>query len=416
MEMIAGVKVQDLARQFGTPLYVYDQAAIERRVAQMKDFGRLRFAVKSLSNIAILVLMKKLGVFVDCVSEGEILRAMKAGFVPDSEPAEIVYTCDIFDRGALESVIKYNILVNFGSIDMIHQYGPIAKRKGIILRINPGFGHGHSQKTNTGGPSSKHGIWHEDLPQAVYTAVHYGLEVEGIHMHIGSGTDLEHLALVCDAMRDTVHRLGSSIRVISAGGGLPIPYRKGEQEINLDEYKSLWWNVRDKLSEDIGHEIVLEAEPGRFFSAESGYLIGEIRAVKQQGDNLFYLVDAGFNNLLRPIMYGAYHEISVCCISPSNGTTQEAAVAGPLCESGDVFTQTEGGFVHFRELPEASVGDYVIIHTAGSYGSSMSSNYNSRPYCAEVLISKQQPHLIRKRQELSELIANEMIPEYLNDY
>jgi diaminopimelate decarboxylase len=387
---------------------------IEQRVAEMKDFGTVRFAMKALSNIAVLNLIRKLGVLVDCVSEGEIVRAMAAGYKPDAQLPEIVYTCDIFDSSSLDFVIKHKVAVNVGSVDMIHQYGPRAARKGITLRINPGFGHGHSQKTNTGGPSSKHGIWHESLDEALAAAKKYGLLVEGVHMHIGSGTDLEHLALVCDAMKKAALEIGPSVRMISAGGGLPVPYRDGEENINLPRYKELWWEVRDQLAAEFGHGVTLEAEPGRYFVCEAGFLVTEIRAVKTMGGNTFYLVDAGFNNLVRPVMYGAHHHISIC---PRDGESSHkmhsVAVGGPLCESGDVFTQSEGGYLDPRPLAEAKVGDCLIIHNAGAYGASMESNYNSKPRCAEVLIAQGKGHLIRERQPLESLFAFERIPDCL---
>ncbi len=408
---IGGIELRQLAREFGTPLYVYDQAMIERRVAEMKDFGTLRFAVKALPNIAILSLMRRLGVLVDCVSEGEIVRAFAAGFRADTNPPEIVYTCDIFDSSSLEFVIANRVAVNAGSIDMIHQYGPRASRPAITLRINPGFGHGHSQKTNTGGPSSKHGIWHEDLPQALAAAAKYGLKVEGLHMHIGSGTDMEHLALVCGALKDAALAAGPSIRMISAGGGLPVPYRDGEEPIDLGRYKALWREVQRELGAEFMHAVELEAEPGRYFVCESGFLLAEVRAVKVMGENRFYLVDAGFNNLVRPVMYGSFHRITACPKEERRtARTQLAAVGGPLCESGDVFTQEEGGYLQLRDLPELEVGDYVVLHNAGAYGAAMESNYNSKPLCAQVLIKDGRANLIRERQRLEHLFADELIP------
>ena len=152
----------------------------------------------------------------------------------------------------------------------------------------------------------------------------------------------------------------------------------------------------------------LEIEPGRYLVAESGYLVTEIRAVKQQGPNTFYLVDAGFNNLARPILYGAYHPMSIV---PADGrmdrAEREVIVGGPLCESGDIFTQEEGGFVSPRRLPEAGVGDLLVIECAGAYGAVMGSNYNSRPLAAEVLIEDGRPRLIRRRQTFEDLVREE---------
>ncbi len=409
---IAGVSVAELAKQFGTPAYVYDAVKIVERAADLKQFDVIRFAQKACSNIAILDLLRRQGVVVDAVSTGEIHRAMKAGYKPgNTDHPEIVYTADIFDRDSLDTVVKLGIPVNCGSPDMIDQLGQRAPGSNITLRINPGFGHGHSQKTNTGGEQSKHGIWHDQLDDCVRRADVHGLSITAVHMHIGSGTDLAHLAQVCGAMEKAALTVGRTITTISAGGGLPTPYREGQTYVDIDQYFQLWDASRKRLEAEFGHPLTLEIEPGRYLVAESGYLVTEIRAIKQMGSNTFYLLDAGFNNLARPILYGAYHPMSIC---PANQSTDrplhDVVVGGPLCESGDIFTQEEGGFVSKRSLPSASVGDFLIIERAGAYGFVMASNYNSKPFAPEVLIQNGQPHLIRSRQTPDDLTRGEIIP------
>ena len=404
---IAGVPIADIARSFGTPTYVYDAASILERVHDLKPFDVIRYAQKACSSLAILDLVRRAGVLVDAVSAGEVHRALKAGY----KPAEIVYTADIFDRQSLETVLEHDLHVNCGSPDMIDQLGAKAPGKNITLRINPGFGHGHSQKTNTGGEQSKHGIWHEDVPDCLLRADRHGLMVTGVHIHIGSGTDLAHLAQVCGALEKAVAIVGRSVTTISAGGGLPIPYRTEQTYVDIGEYFKLWDATRKRLEDRQGHRITLEIEPGRYLVAESGYLVSEIRAIKKMGGNLFYLLDAGFNNLARPILYGAYHPMSIV---PADGATerppQNVVVGGPLCESGDIFTQEEGGFVCQRSLPVAHVGEHLVLERAGAYGFVMASNYNSKPLAAEVLIQDGKPHLIRQRQSLDDLVRGELIP------
>jgi diaminopimelate decarboxylase len=409
---IAGVPVTEIAQQFGTPVYVYDSETILRRIADLQQFDAIRFAQKACSNLAILDLVRRRGVVVDAVSAGEIHRALKAGFSPTGDPPGIVYTADIFDQESLDLVLEHHIPVNVGSPDMISQLGERAPGRNITLRINPGFGHGHSQKTNTGGEQSKHGIWHEQVADSLIMADRFGLGVVGVHMHIGSGTDLEHLAQVCTAMEGVARQVGRSVKTISAGGGLPIPYRKGDEYVDLEQYFQLWDDVRRRLEEDFGHSISLEIEPGRFLVAEAGYLVSEVRAVKRVGSNLFYLVDAGFNNLARPILYGAYHPMSICPVGRESATEQDVVVGGPLCESGDIFTQEEGGFVSTRKLPRAEIGDLLIIERAGAYGHVMSSNYNSKPLAPEVLIHEGASHLIRRRQTFEDLVQGEVIPDW----
>jgi diaminopimelate decarboxylase len=406
---IAGVSVSELAKQFGTPAYVYDAAKIVERIQDLKQFDVVRYAQKACSNIAILDLCRRNGVVVDAVSAGEVHRAFKAGYSAHGTPHPIVYTSDIFDRDALELVVKHKLHVNCGSPDMIDQLGAVSPGHQITLRINPGFGHGHSQKTNTGGSSSKHGIWHEQVADCVARAKRHGVVITGIHMHIGSGTDLEHLAQVCGAMEKTVGQVGPSVTTISAGGGLPVPYKASQTYVDLPHYYQLWNATRQKLEAQLGHKLTLELEPGRYLVAESGFLITEVRAIKQSGENTFYLLDAGFNNLARPILYGAYHPMSLDV--PEDRPLQDVVVGGPLCESGDIFTQEEGGLVCRRSLPSAKVGDVLVIEVAGAYGFVMASNYNSKPLAAEVLIQNGQPKLIRNRQTVEDIVRGEVIPK-----
>jgi diaminopimelate decarboxylase len=408
---IAGFPVVELARRYTTPFYVYDAAKIEERISDLRAFDVIRYAQKACSNLAILNLVRRSGAMVDAVSAGEIRRALAAGYSVQGDPPPIVYTADIFDEESLELVRSLDIHVNAGSPDMIEQLGKTAPGRNLTLRINPGFGHGHSRKTNTGGEQSKHGIWHEQLEHCLRRVDHHGLAVTGVHMHIGSGTDLEHLAQVCGALEKAALTVGRTVTSISAGGGLPVPYNASQSYVDLDVYFRLWDETRRRLEQAFQHPIRLEVEPGRYLVAESGYLVTEIRAVKRMGQNLFYLVDAGFNNLARPILYGAYHPLAVV---PADGdvnrSLQDVVVGGPLCESGDIFTQEEGGFVSRRQLPEAGVGDYLVIGCAGAYGYAMGSNYNSKPLAAEVLIRHGQDHLIRQRQTFEDLVRGEIVP------
>ncbi|WP_137939316.1 diaminopimelate decarboxylase [Chitinivorax sp. B] len=403
-------KLTELSQHYGTPLWLYDASVIGERIKSLRMFDVIRFAQKACSNIHILRLMREQGVVVDSVSSGEIDRAILAGFNSSGEPAGIVFTADLLDHETLAKVVALNVEVNAGSIDMLHQLGELHPGHRVWLRINPGFGHGHSNKTNTGGENSKHGIWHEHLQDALAAIRRHQLHLVGLHMHIGSGVDYHHLAQVCDAMVTLVRTMGHDIEAISAGGGLSIPYQQHEPRIDTSHYFGLWDQARQRIAQHLGHPVRLEIEPGRFLVAESGALLTEVRAVKQMGSNRFVLVDAGFNDLMRPSMYGSYHGISIIHRhgqSNASATSVPTVVAGPLCESGDVFTQRDGGVVAPRMLPDTAVGDLLVIHDTGAYGASMSSNYNSRPLIPEVLIEGDHSRLIRRRQTIDELLALE---------
>ena len=414
MNPFSNALLQSLARQHGTPLWVYDAATIRARIAELRAFDTIRFAQKANSNIHLLRLMREQGVVVDAVSRGEILRALAAGFTANVNAqgaSGIVFTADLFDHATLDTVVEHRVPVNTGSIDMLHQLGAVSPGHPVWLRINPGFGHGHSNKTNTGGEHSKHGIWHTGLNDALAAVKQHGLRLVGLHMHIGSGVDYGHLQEVCQAMVQLVKRAtdneGVHLQAISAGGGLSIPYREGEAPIDTAHYFSLWDAARREIAAHLGHAVHLEIEPGRYLVAEAGVLLAEVRATKPMGSNRFTLVDAGFSDLMRPSMYGAFHGMGLIPADDTPRATVETVVAGPLCESGDVFTQADGGVVLTRALPLAKVGDLLVLHDAGAYGASMSSNYNTRPLAAEVLVDGDSHRLIRRRQTVDELLALE---------
>ncbi|WP_242388990.1 diaminopimelate decarboxylase [Kosakonia cowanii] len=399
-----------LPAEFGCPVWVYDAQIIREQIAKLRDFDVIRFAQKACSNIHILRLMREQGVKVDSVSLGEIERALAAGYDPKTHPDDIVFTADVLDEATIARVSELGIAVNAGSVDMLEQLGAVSPGHRVWLRVNPGFGHGHSQKTNTGGENSKHGIWYSDMGAALEVMQRYGLQLAGIHMHIGSGVDYAHLEQVCGAMVQQVIDFGQDLPAISAGGGLSIPYHEGEEPVDTAHYYGLWNAAREKIAQHLGHAVKLEIEPGRFLVAESGVLISQVRSVKTMGSRHFVLIDAGFNDLMRPAMYGSYHHITA--LAADGRDLRDAAridtvVAGPLCESGDVFTQQEGGKVETRLLPAVKAGDYLVLHDTGAYGASMSSNYNSRPLLPEVLFDGGVARLIRRRQTIEELIGLE---------
>jgi diaminopimelate decarboxylase len=360
--------------------------------------------------VHVLRLMKSEGVLVDAVSGGELERALRAGYTGKGEPAGVVFTADVIDDAALDRVIELDVPVNAGSAEMLEQVGRRKPGHRVWVRVNPGFGHGHSRKTNTGGPWSKHGIWHEYLDESLRVVEKHRLDLVGVHMHIGSGADFEHLGRVCDAMVAQVRALGLDVRALSGGGGLPIPYKPDQTPFDTAALHALWDEARKQVEATLGHRVSLEIEPGRYIVAEAGFLVAEVRAVKQIASRTFVLLDAGFNALARPVMYGSYHPMS---LAPSDGAPRaerEVVVGGPLCESGDIFTQDEGGVIRTQRLPEARVGDFVVIECAGAYGFAMASNYNSKPRPAEVLVRGGKALLARARETSADLLRGEVIP------
>lgn len=396
--------LRQAATEFGTPCWVYDAAEIRRRVMSLTGFDVIRYAQKANSNIHLLRMLRGMGVKVDAVSLGEIERALAAGYHGD----DIVFASDIFDRVTLDRVVELRLPVNIGSPQMLEQLGAVSPGHPVWLRINPGFGSGFSRKTNTGGEWSKHGLWHQTLHECYNLITRHGLQLVGLHMHIGSGADAAQLQRVCNAMVAEVKACPFDLHAISAGGGLPVPYRDSDAEIDLVAYHAQWAGAKEAIEQHLGHPVVLEVEPGRFVVGNSGTLVSEVRARKAVGDNWFILADAGFNDLMRPAMYGSYHRISILSASDTPAPLRPTIVAGPLCEAGDVFTVDQGGIVVTQDLPVPEIGDLAVFHDCGAYCASMSSNYNSRGLAPEVLFDGGTLRLIRKRQPVADLLALEL--------
>jgi diaminopimelate decarboxylase len=390
-----------LAGEHGTPLYVYDLDVVRARVDALRGFDVIRYAQKANPNLAVLRFLRTLGVEVDAVSAGELHRALAAGFPEEA----IHFTADLFDHAALDLIARHAVRVNVGSADMIEQLAEARPDSELTLRINPGFGHGHDLKVNTGGPHSKHGIWFEQLPEVLERARRVDVRVTGIHVHIGSGSDFEHLSRVRHAVEDAALQAREHLTLISTGGGLPIPYRPQDRPFDVAHYVADWRLTKETLQHELNRHVTLEVEPGRYVVAECGTILTEVRATKKSGGIDYILVDAGFNTLIRPAMYGAYHHISI--LGREHQPTAPRVVAGPLCESADMFTQTKGGVVEPRQLPRAEVGDLLCIHDTGAYAASMASTYNAQPLAPEVVVEGGSVRLARRRQSVDELLALE---------
>jgi len=366
-----------LAREHGTPLYVYHLPTAAAQVARLKpEFDVVRYAQKANAHPELLRALRAAGALVDASSAAEARRALEAGFAP----ADIVLTSDLFDRDMLALLAELPIGVNAGSPFMLDQLARVRPGAPVTLRVNPGFGAGHDRRVTTGGERSKHGIWHAELPATIRRAADLSLRVTGLHVHVGSGASLENLVRAREVLAGAAELVGPSLATLSAGGGLPIPYREGERAFDVASYAAAWRALRDELPT----RPRLEVEPGRYVAAECGVLVCEVRGVKRTGANEFVLVDAGFHNLVRPAMYGAYHRITA--LGKAGAPTEPRCVAGPLCESADVFTQDKEGNLVPQPLPALAEGDLLCIHDAGAYGASMASDYNLQRRAREVAV------------------------------
>ncbi|KAH0533791.1 hypothetical protein FGG08_007553 [Glutinoglossum americanum] len=411
--------LQKLAARLGTPFWLYDDAEMRRRIADVKALTsapglQARYAMKASPSKRILKEMKKNGLWIDAVSANECFRAEQAGFATGSHPPEILYTADVFRGDWQKAILKDGVLPNIGSPGMVGDLAKEGYKGPLALRINVGFGHGHVNACDTGGPSSKHGIWWEDVSGTIAAAKSAGMPIVMLHAHVGSGPKQQEL-------RDNLKRLigvfaglsGSfpDLQAISVGGGLPWNYRQPET-LDVPALAAILADGQKELSKTAGREIRLEIEPGRYYVASSCTLVTQVTDLKKTRSNEkgtgveFIMVDAGFTDLVRPAMYGSYHRITIP--ARVDRPTEPFCVAGPLCESGDVFTRGADEMLEPRALPRAERGDLMCLHDAGAYGYAMSSHYNSLGRAPQVWVEEDGSiFLMSRRETLADLTAVE---------
>lgn len=385
-----------LIEQFGSPLYIYDAEKIReqfRKLANNITYFKTQFhyACKANTNIEILKLIRGLGGFIETVSKGEVLAALKSGFTPE----QIIFTCSNITKEELQFLIENNITTNLDSLGQIEKYGQLNPGGKISIRINQGIGAGHHSHVITGGPKSKFGIHFSQIEEAKQLAAKYNLTIIGIHQHIGSNIlDTEIFMQAFKALLESAKHF-SDLEFMDFGGGFGIPYKADESQLNISDLGAQITKTFSEFCEIYGKQLVMKFEAGRYLIAEGGTLLVTVTDIKNTPDKTFVGVDSGFNQLIRPAMYGAHHEI----INTSNMNEREitATIAGNVCESGDVFAED-------REILEPHEGDVLAILNAGAYGFTMASTYNSRPRPAEVLVDGKDAQVIREREREEDFI------------
>jgi diaminopimelate decarboxylase len=412
-----------LADQVGTPFYLYDAGVVRAKLAQLASMARaaggdrvqVRYAMKANSARRILELVREAGLWIDAVSGNEVLRAARAGFPMGPNPPAVMLTADVFRDNALTVVLERGVLPNIGSPGMFRQLAGAGYRGPVAVRANPGFGHGHTRSTDTGGPSSKHGLWHEGLEEARQLAAANRLTIVSLHAHVGTGPALGEFEANMRKLLDfyvSVLPHFPDVTAVNFGGGLPHPYRPGAPAYDPGSYQPILAEAVTRLAQVAGRPIRIEIEPGRFPVAGAALLVSRVHDIKTTNTNdkgpgqTFVMVDAGFNDLVRPAMYGSYHHITV--VGAGAGRPPESlVVAGPLCESGDVFTRDAHELLDPRPLPRPEVGDLLVLHDAGAYGYAMSSNYVSLGRAPQVLWDEGSATLISRRESVDDLVRTE---------
>jgi len=407
-----GVKLADIAAAVGTPAYVYSTATLERHYKVFKDAFAPRdvliaFAVKANANIAVLATLARQGAGADTVSQGEIERALKAG-VP---PSRIIFSGVGKTEDELAFAVKAGVhQINVESIAELETLSRIAAELGakpaIAIRVNPDVGAGGHDKISTGKSDAKFGV-SVDQALALYARAHADphLAAKGLAVHIGSQIrQLDPLEAAFKTLRGMAEQLraqGVSIERLDLGGGLGVPYFHEPDPPSPAEYASMVGRVFDGL------DIELAFEPGRMIAGNAGVLLSRVIRVQERAARPILVLDAGMNDLIRPAIYDAYHDIKPLQHAQS-APLQSYDVVGPICETGDTFTRN-------RALAPLSPDDLVAFMTAGAYGAVMASTYNARALVPEVLVRGDTFELVRRRWELKDQLALESLPKWLGE-
>ena len=388
-----------IAETFGTPLYVYDTASIKNQYKKLTSAfsktTRFFYACKALSNINILRYIKQLGAGLDCVSIYEVKLGLRVGFSKD----QILFTPNCVDLVEIEEAMALGVHLNIDNISILEQFGN--KYGGdypIFVRINPHIFAGGNYKISTGHIDSKFGISIHQLRHIERLVKSTGLKVEGLDMHTGSEIKdadvfiqgLEIMFEISDHFPD--------LKYLDMGSGFKVPYQKEEIETDVKTLGKKVAAAMERFSKERGKQMELWFEPGKFLVSACGHFLVKANIIKQTTATVFVGVDSGFNHLIRPMFYDAYHTIEN--ISNEKGPERIYTVVGNICET-DTFAWD-------RKINEVKEGDILVFRNAGAYGFEMSSNFNSRLRPAEVLFHKNQPQLIRSRETMDDLLRNQI--------
>jgi diaminopimelate decarboxylase len=402
-------KAAEVRERFGTPCYVYDRASLDDAARQALAFPNafgltVRYAMKANPNAAILRRFLALGLQVDASSDHEVERALRAG----APPERIQLTSQMPSRN-LRAIVERGVLYNACSLHQLDEYGGAFPGTEVSVRMNPGLGSGSTNRTNTGGPASSFGIWHERLDEVKRLAARHRLVLRRLHTHIGSGAD----PAVWERVARMTLELAAGLRevtTVNLGGGFKVGRVAGEPGTDLQQCGA---PVRDELlrfRERHGRALHLEIEPGTYLVANAGAVVATCIDVVDTGRDgyTFAKLDTGMTEVTRPSLYGAQHPIDVLAEAPA----ADVVFVGPCCESGDILTPAPGDpeALAPRRVPMPRVGDLVVVGGAGAYCAAMSTiNYNSYPQAPEVMLEPDGTlRLLRRRQTLEQIVQNEV--------
>lgn len=395
-----GVKLTDVANEFGTPVYVYNADKIVSQYKRLKNaFNpidiKIKYACKALNNTAILKLLKNEGSGLDTVSINEVKLGLRAGFTPD----QIIFTPNCVGIDEIKEAVELGVHINIDNISILEQFGAIyGNSVPCCIRLNPHIMAGGNSKISTGHIDSKFGISIYQLRHVVRVVKSNNMLINGLHMHTGSdildaGVFLQGAEILFDAAKDF-----PDLTFIDFGSGFKVAYKPNDVTTDIEELGQLLGSRFLEFCKEYGRELELWFEPGKFLVSEAGYFLVKSNVIKQTTATVFVGVDSGLNHLIRPMLYDSYHEI--LNISNPDGKQRIYTIVGNICET-DTFGWD-------RKLTEVHEGDILCFKNAGAYGITMASNYNARQKPAEVLIYQGKAQLIRKREKLEDLFINEV--------
>lgn len=400
MSYLSNEFLAQLAQEYGTPLYVYNANQIRDQYNKLQSAfskvnSRFFYACKALSNINVLKYVESLGASLDCVSINEVKLGLKAGFTPD----RILFTPNCVDFAEVDEGKQLGVNLNIDNISILEQFGnKYGGSYPICIRFNPHIMGGGNYKISTGHIDSKFGISIHQLRHIERVVKKTGLHVAGIHMHTGS--DIKDVNVFLQGL-EVMFELAThfpDISFIDLGSGFKVPYQEGDVQTDIVLLGNKVAEAFNEYEAETGKKLQVWFEPGKFLVSESGYFIVKANVIKQTTATVFVGVNSGFNHLIRPMFYDAYHRISN--ISNPNGSERIYTVVGNICET-DTFAWD-------RTINEVREGDFLVFYNAGAYGFEMSSNFNSRLKPAELLVIDGEPHLIRKRDVFEDLLRNQI--------
>ena len=389
-----------LAEQFGSPLYVYDAEKIQSQYNRLtKAFSkvdklRINYAMKALSNVAILQLLKEMGAGLDTVSIQEVLLGLHAGYAPE----KIFYTPNGVSLEEIEEVNAMGVQINIDNLSILEQFGAKHPNVPVCIRINPHVMAGGNTNISVGHIDSKFGISIHQLPHLVRIVENTKMNIVGIHMHTGSDIlDIEVFLFAAEILFDAAKNF-KNLEFLDFGSGFKVPYKKDDIETDIEELGKKLSKRFNAFCAEYGKELTLIFEPGKFLVSEAGSFLVKVNVIKQTTSTVFAGVDSGFNHLIRPMLYGSQHQIDN--ISNPKGKERFYSIVGYICET-DTFANN-------RRIPEIKEGDILSFRNAGAYCYSMASNYNSRYKPAEVLWMNGKGHLIRAHETFEDLLKNQI--------